>query len=158
MTPADVPSACALLNTYLARFSLHPVFTEADFAHWMLPRPGVIDTYVLPSTDGTGSITDMVSFYHLPSTVIGNDKHKVLSAAYLYYYAPGSMDVSALLEDALILASRAGVDVVNCLDLMDNGPVLKDLKFQPGDGSLQYYLYNWACPQMEPAKLGLVLL
>jgi hypothetical protein len=51
------------------------------------------------------------------------------------------------------------VDVFNALDLMENAPsLLKELKFGPGDGHLQYYLYNWRCPEMEPADVGLVLL
>jgi glycylpeptide N-tetradecanoyltransferase len=42
---------------------------------------------------------------------------------------------------------------------MENAPsLLKELKFGPGDGHLQYYLYNWRCPEMEPADVGLVLL
>ena len=42
---------------------------------------------------------------------------------------------------------------------MENAPaLLKELKFGPGDGHLQYYLYNWQCPEMEPADVGLVLL
>ncbi len=27
-----------------------------------------------------------------------------------------------------------------------------------GDGHLQYYLYNWRCPEMQPKDVGLVLL
>jgi len=157
MTAEDVPSACALLNAYLSKFNLHPVFTEHDFAHWMLPREGVVNTWVLEARDGSG-VTDLVSMYHLPSSVIGNPKHSKMRAAYLYYYAPGTLPLEALLDDALTLAATLGVDVVNCLDLMDNGPLLKKLKFQAGDGSLQYYLYNWNCPQMDPKSLGLVLL
>lgn len=53
---------------------------------------------------------------------------------------------------------QVGCDVFNCLDIMDNKKFLKDLKFAVGDGALQYYLYNWRCPQMEPEKLGMVLL
>ena len=34
---------------------------------------------------------------------------------------------------------------------------LEKLKFGIGDGNLQYYLYNWKCPKMDPKKIGLVL-
>lgn len=156
MQLADVPSACALLNGYLAKFALHPVFSESDFAHWLLPRAGVVDTFVLAAADG--KVTDMLSMYHLPSFIMSNPKHQMLNAAYLYYYAASTISISQLLEDTLILAASKGVDVVNCLDIIENQPHLKDLKFAPGDGSLQYYLYNWACPQMDPAQLALVLL
>lgn len=30
-------------------------------------------------------VTDMCSFYHLPSTVIGHDRHRTLNAAYSFY-------------------------------------------------------------------------
>lgn len=42
--------------------------------------------------------------------------------------------------------------------LQENEPVLSDLKFGPGDGSLQYYLYNWQCPAVRSEDVGLVLL
>ena len=31
---------------------------------------------------------------------------------------------------------------------------LEKLKFGIGDGNLQYYLYNWRCPKMDPTKIG----
>jgi glycylpeptide N-tetradecanoyltransferase len=103
-------------------------------------------------------VTDLVSFYHLPSTVIGHAKHSTLYAAYLYYLvADVQVPMRTLLADCLVLARDRGIDVVNCLNLMDNAPHLEALKFAVGDGNLQYYLFNWACPQMEPSSLGLVL-
>jgi glycylpeptide N-tetradecanoyltransferase len=60
--------------------------------------------------------------------------------------------------DALIFAVAEGFDVFNALDVMQNEEFFKELKFGPGDGHLQYYLYNWKCPQMKPQQVGLVLL
>lgn len=42
----------------------------------------------------------------------------------------------------------------NALDLMENKQFLEPLKFGIGDGNLQYYLYNWKCPSMEPNQVG----
>lgn len=36
---------------------------------------------------------------------------------------------------------------------MENKVFLEKLKFGIGDGNLQYYLYNWKCPSMEPDKV-----
>lgn len=108
--------------------------------------------------DAGGVVTDFISYYFLPSTIIGNPKYSTLSAVYSYYNVPGAHSLKDLMETALVLALKAGVDVFNCLDLMDNKSVVTDLKFGPGDGHLQYYLYNWRCPDMPPAKMGLVLL
>jgi glycylpeptide N-tetradecanoyltransferase len=63
-----------------------------------------------------------------------------------------------LIFTRLILAKSNGADVFNCLDLMENNKVFKDLKFGAGDGMLQYYLYNWRAPEIECPKVGLVLL
>jgi glycylpeptide N-tetradecanoyltransferase len=65
-----------------------------------------------------------------------------------------------LLQDALIVAHSKGYDVFNALDLMENSSVLKDLKFGIGDGSLQYYLYNWRMTNapLPPNDVGLILL
>ena len=59
--------------------------------------------------------------------------------------------------DALILAKKLDFDVFNALDLMENTKFLEKLKFGIGDGNLQYYLYNWRCPNMQPKEVGLVL-
>lgn len=37
---------------------------------------------------------------------------------------------------------------------MDNKEFLEVLKFGIGDGNLQYYLYNWKCPSIEPEKVS----
>ena len=45
----------------------------------------------------------------------------------------------------------------NALDLMENKSFLEPLKFGIGDGNLQYYLYNWKCPSMEPKQVRQVV-
>lgn len=58
----------------------------------------------------------------------------------------------------LILARNEGADVFNALDAMENEKIFESLKFGPGDGWLQYYLYNWKCPSMNASEIGLILL
>jgi len=158
---SDIPSACKLLNDYLGRFSLFSVFSEEDFQHWFLPRDDIIDTYVVekpdPSGSGSGRITDMVSFYNLPSTVMSHPTHNQLKAAYSFYNVATTASWVELIGDALILAKKANFDVFNALDLMDNAEFLEKLKFGVGDGNLHYYLYNWRCPTMQAKDVGLVL-
>lgn len=64
------------------------------------------------------------------------------------------------MNDALVLAASKGYDVFNALDLLENTSFLKDLKFGIGDGTLQYYLYNWRVANlpMQPSDVGLILL
>jgi glycylpeptide N-tetradecanoyltransferase len=118
--------------------------------------PSAITPFHLQNNDG--AITDFLSFYHLPSSIIGHPKYTSLHAAYSYYNVATTIPILDLFKDALTLAKTEHVDVYNCLDLMENRVVFEDLKFGIGDGNLQYYLYNWKCPEIEPNETGLVLL
>ncbi|KAJ0182546.1 hypothetical protein K1T71_001915 [Dendrolimus kikuchii] len=151
----DSEKVVKLLNEYLAKFDLAPIFSEEDFKHWFLPQNGIIDSFVVEANDG--SITDFVSYYTLPSTVVYHPVHKTLKAAYSFYNVSTKTAWIDLMLDALITAKNLGFDVFNALDLMDNKEFLEPLKFGIGDGNLQYYLYNWRCPSMAPNKIGLVL-
>jgi len=150
----DVPKICSLLNTHLEKAKLCPIFDDKDVAHWFLPRKGVIESYVV---EKDGTVTDFVSFYSLPSTVVNHPLHKTLEAAYLFYHVAQSTKLETLLNDALIVAKNQGFDVFNALDLLDNATFLENLKFGVGDGNLHYYIYNWQCPEMKSEEIGLVL-
>jgi glycylpeptide N-tetradecanoyltransferase len=154
LTEGDVPQAHKILAEYLKKFDLSPEFTEEDFVHWFLPRPDIVDSFVV---EREGKIVDFVSYYTLPSTVMHHPVHKTLKAAYSFYNVSGETTWVELMNDALISAKQLNFDVFNALDLMDNREFLETLKFGIGDGNLQYYLYNWKCPSMSPHRMGLVL-
>lgn len=141
MTEKDVPAARILLASYLAQYKLRPIFSDEEFMHWFLPQVNIIDSFVVENAKG--EITDLVSFYCLPSTVMHHPNHKQLKAAYSFYNVATSTDILELMNDALISAKNLNFDVFNALDLMENKNFLKELKFGIGDGNLQYYLYNW---------------
>lgn len=154
MTSRDVPKAHKLLKEYLKKFDLAPDFSQEEFIHWFSPQPNIIDSFVVEQNN---VITDFVSYYTLPSTVMHHPLHKVLKAAYSFYNVSMKTPWMDLMNDALISAKQLNFDVFNALDLMENGEFLEPLKFGVGDGNLQYYLYNWRCPSMTPNKIGLVL-
>ena len=161
MTPEDVPAAHKLVVEYLSKFKLSVVFSEEEFAHWLLPREGVVSSFVNVKKNGEGEeteITDFCSYYHLHSSVLGNEKHNTLHAAYSFYNVARTVGVTELMRDCLILAKNEGHDVFNALNLMENERFLEDLKFGMGDGNLQYYVYNWSCPTIEHGDVGIVLL
>jgi glycylpeptide N-tetradecanoyltransferase len=173
MVEQDVASVHTLLNQYLSKFSMKVCFTVEEIRHWLLPRPNVINSYVIgpppPSDDDDNDhdhdhpehrVTDLISFYHLPSSILHQPHDTKLYAAYSYYNVATSVPLHVLMKEALILAQREGhCDVYNALNLMDNAEFLEDLKFGLGDGTLQYYIYNWACPNTIPSQqLGIVLL
>jgi len=153
----DMKQAHALLTTYLNDFKLCQQFSLAEFKHCFSQRDGVINCYVVEDPE-TKRITDMCSFYTLPSTIIGHERHSQLKAAYSYYNVSTKTPWVDLMGDALVFAKQLEFDVFNALNVMENDTFLKTLKFGIGDGHLQYYIYNWQCPEMTPAQVGLVLL
>ena len=129
-------------------------FTEDEIVHWLLPHKGVIKSFVV--NDERGTVTDFLMHYYLPSTILGRDDS--LFAPYSFYNTATSVNLTDLMRDALIIAKNGGADVFNALGLMETESFLSELKFEKGDGNLQYYLYNWACPYMESKEVGNVLL
>ena len=141
----------------ICSFDLAPQLNLEEFSHVLMPREGVVSSYVVQDA-ATKKVTDFCSFYHLPSSIIGHEKHSVLNAAYSYYNVATTVPLKQLMNDLLVFAKQQDFDVFNALDIMENGSVLKDLKFGIGDGHLQYYIYNWMCPEVDASQVGLVLL
>ncbi|XP_017484293.1 PREDICTED: glycylpeptide N-tetradecanoyltransferase [Rhagoletis zephyria] len=154
--PKDMDKAQKLLEEYLKKFSLSPVFSKEEFRHWFTPKEGIIDCFIVE--DEHGYITDMTSYYCLPSSVMHHPVHKTVRAAYSFYNVSTKTPWLELMNDALISAKNISLDVFNALDLMENKNFLFPLKFGTGDGNLQYYLYNWRCPAMKPEDVALILM
>jgi len=164
MTEKDIVPVGELLSKYLERFDMAQVFSAEEIDHWFLHRGGyksederVIWAYVVE--DDKGKITDFISYYNLDSTIIKQKghKHKVIRAAYLFYYATDvafeeNTDqkklkdrLNVLVKDVLVMAKKNKFDVLNALTLMDNPLFLEEQKFGAGDGQLHYYLFNYRC-------------
>ncbi|KAL9637851.1 MAG: hypothetical protein Q9164_001934 [Protoblastenia rupestris] len=156
MQAKDILAVQDLLDRYLKRFNMAPNFDKDEISHWLLhdekATEQVIWTYVVEDSN-THKITDFFSFYCLESTVINNQKHDNVRAAYLFYYATETAfskeetglkeRLNELMNDALILAKKFNFDVFNALTLLDNPLFLEQQKFGAGDGQLHYYLYNY---------------
>lgn len=54
----------------------------------------------------THRITDMFSFYHLPSTVVRHRTHKQLNSTYSFYNFSTKTPLKNLIYDALITAKQ----------------------------------------------------
>jgi glycylpeptide N-tetradecanoyltransferase len=156
MLKKDVPAVHNILSAYLTKSALHIEFSLEEVEHFLLPREGVIEAYVVQEPS-TKEITDFISFYELPSSVLKHVEHKLLRAAYSYYNVANKHSLTELMREALVLAKQKGFDVFNALDIMQNEEFLKELKFGIGDGHLHYYLYNWRVPDLEPRDIGIVL-
>ncbi|MCO5598780.1 hypothetical protein L7F22_052879 [Adiantum nelumboides] len=86
----DIPAVGKLMRRFMKRFDMAARFSDDEVAHLLLSgkagegRKQVTWTYVV---EDHGKITDMISFYSLPSSILDSDKHQILEAAYLFYYA-----------------------------------------------------------------------
>lgn len=115
---------------------------------------------VFMKDEETGEVTDMCSFYHLPSTVLKHEKYKSVNAAYSFYNVATTVTPTELLQDLLVLAKNVlisckfsdlipfthsdvrgphqdGFDVFNALDVQKNSESFQKLRFGIGDGHLQ---------------------
>ncbi|KEY68370.1 hypothetical protein S7711_01148 [Stachybotrys chartarum IBT 7711] len=154
----DLEQVLSLQLRYNKRYEMSPEFSMEEARHWFIPNVGpgmeqVIWTYVVE--DENKKITDFFSFFSVESSVIGNSKHSVVRAAYLFYYGTEvgikepedkpalKARLNELIHDALILAKQHKFDVFNALTLMDNSLFLEQQKFGGGDGQLHYYLFNY---------------
>lgn len=155
MEPKDVPHVQKILAEYLSQFKVHGYYSEEEVAHWFLPRKKVVYSFV---SEQNGEIKDFISFYSLPSSVLQHEVHKKLFACYSFFNVAKSVSFKELMKNALILAKEHGFDVYNCLNVMENETVFKDLLFGKGDGTLKYYFYNFVCPETVPSDLALVLM
>ena len=158
----DVDQVLELFNKYQSRFDLIQIFSREEFAHWFLGSDDIIHSYVVETTDPKNGkrITDFFSFYSLSFTVLDNKLHDMINIGYLYYYASDAdfkwkdrfnKDATAalrkrlnfLMHDAVVLAKNMNIDVFNALTSQDNALFLQDQKFGPGDGFLNFYLFNY---------------
>lgn len=72
-----------VINNNLENRKVHIVFNEEEVRHFFMPRDGVIYTYVLGEIGGP--LSDVFSFYSLPSQILRHTEHKTLNVAYSYY-------------------------------------------------------------------------
>jgi Myristoyl-CoA:protein N-myristoyltransferase, C-terminal domain len=61
------------------------------------PQDDVVEVYVVENK-ASGELTDLLSFYSLPSTILGHKDHDLLRAAYMFYTVPGSVPISHLMQ------------------------------------------------------------
>ena len=133
MQKKDIDAVSSLLKRYLARFDMAPEFDKMEIEHWIVhdektTTEQVIWSYVVEDP-ATKKITDFFSFYCLESSVIGNQKHDNVRAAYLFYYATETAfeenekglkeRLNSLVSDALILAKKVSYKISDCSGLFD---------------------------------------
>ena len=122
--------------------------------HFFLPRDEVIYTFV---DCNDNNVTDIFSFYYLPSQILNHETHNLLKVCYSFYNVSTTGRFKEGMIELLRKAKEMDMDVFNALDVMENKDVFEELKFGIGDGQLYFYLYNWRMKDIKPEQVGIVL-
>ncbi|ELP85821.1 N-myristoyl transferase, putative [Entamoeba invadens IP1] len=156
MEVKDAKEVTEKLNIFLQRHhDLTVLFDEETVIHSFMTRENIVESFVI---ERDGKIVAFSAYYILPSSILNSYEYKELYVAYQYYYFyEADVDAKAFFKDMLICANKSKCDVFNCLNLSQNTKYIADLLFVPGSGYLKYYLYNWACPKVNPDKLDIIL-
>jgi glycylpeptide N-tetradecanoyltransferase len=149
----DITICCQLLNKFNQKFKIFKVFDDQLFKHHFLPQKDIISSLIVEKDN---QITHFISFYYLDVNVLNNDKVKVINKAYLYYYFYFDDNFEELVQNALLFLKNKGVDVVDCIDQMDNNTIFKNCKFNKGSAYLNFTNMNWICPKVESKDVCVV--
>ena len=103
------------VQSYLSprRFLVRPEFTAAEVKHFLLPKEGVVDSYVVEeeTSDKKKVITDLVSYYSLASTVLKHDTIKEMKAT-SSSHSPGRLHLLLrAAEGGTEQAVKGGIDI-----------------------------------------------
>merc|ERR1712000_41958 len=130
MTEADLPAVLELLKKQIHDTSaVCPDFDLAELKHWLLtPEKDEIVFAFVKEDPKTKVVTDFCSFYHISSTVLQNPRYNNLRAAYTYYYAATTVDLTKLMNELIVRAKELGFDVFNALNIMQNAKFIEPLK------------------------------
>lgn len=72
--------------------------------------------HVFISLSADGQLTDLASFYTLPSSVIGHDRHDEIRAAFQYYtvQVPPDIQLTTIQSTPTIADLSIGLDAYDC--------------------------------------------
>lgn len=138
-----------LLNTYLNDFPVHFTFTKEQIKYLFI-NPHV-NSYVYLQD---GKVTDFISITKTDYKVYKPKNISNIKIGTIFYYAPMNNTLYTLGKNLIIASKKEGIDVINCLDDMDNHKLINNLKFTQGTGTLKHYLYNWVGAHTEPTDIA----
>lgn len=138
---------------YYDMYDMHSIFTWEEFYKHFIAEGSMLRSYVGVNYDGY--IESMISYYEIGSNVLDNNLVPHIACAYLYHhFSENEMALSSLFINLVDIMKIAGVDVFNCLNIMNNSIIINSFGLKPGDGYLNYYLYNWKTSFIPLDKLA----
>jgi len=156
MNLMDLDIVFQLYTNYISKFKIHPIFTQEEFNNWFSNNNQIIYSYVL--TNNNDIPTDFFSFFKITSNLTGQFKYDTIDIAYPSCIIANTIKPNELMNEMLFVIEKNNFDVLSCLNIMDNQLFIKECKFLPGTGFLNYHLYNWQCPIIESNMIGFMLI
>jgi glycylpeptide N-tetradecanoyltransferase len=152
LSESEIEHLMGLTNSYyFSNFEVFPVFDSATFSY-LFSNNNKFILYFL-GHDPNEEIVSFISFYILESKVLKFDD-KIKGAYIFHYFAKNPSYLLDTFNSVISLMKEVGVDVLNCLNIMNNLQFLETSGFQPGDGFLNYYLYNIKSPIVPLDKMA----
>jgi len=166
MAPRDIRAAMSLCDATASRYRLSEVYNEASFEHrFACWGEDAIHTYVLPEGGGEGAegggLSAMYSFHTMEARTGSGE---LVKAAFVDHYATthdlGGSGPSreGLVRHMFLSAKEAGCGVIFCLGSLASVESYLEVGMEPceGLGETYYSMYNFACPFIQPAEVGLI--
>lgn len=151
----DIDECYKKYNNFIKKYNIYRIFSKDEFINTFLRNDKVCESFVVIKNN---KITDFISFYYLQSQILNNPKIDKINKAYIYYYFfENENSFIELIDNCLLLLKQRHIDVLNCINQMDNDLLFNKLKFYEGTGNLNFYLFNWQCARIDNNKLGLVI-
>ena len=75
MQKKDIVAVYKLLKNYLEQFKLRPKYDQETVSHLLLPKNGIIYSYVVENPE-TNEITDFISFFRIPNQILEQNPYQ----------------------------------------------------------------------------------
>ena len=163
MEEKDVKEVGRLFRETNEKYNIYPNFSKAELAHMLLPKKGVVATYVVDDPDKKGALCDFMSFTIMHQLVLNREelghKHERNTDATFYYYAFTKNKYADMIKQALwIVKEELECDamVVNLIQEHEEDFLEKEMKFMKDAAGFHYYLMNYSLGDrvVQPKEVG----
>ena len=159
MTEQHLQEVYELLNSYLDRYNIYPIFDYDEFVY-IFHNNNIVTSYVLVKNDIVDDtvdvVVDFISYYTLPTLVkIKNKENKTINVAYLYYYTSTVESPYRLVRDMMIISQKNNIDEFRIKDIMENETTILELGFLVGAEDINYHLHNHKCIDLQGKQIGI---
>ncbi|KAI3651642.1 hypothetical protein MP228_002945 [Amoeboaphelidium protococcarum] len=149
----------ALYQEFYKQFDMYHDMSVEEVKYYLTPVKDSLATCVVQNADS--KVVAFTSYFVIKNKILGNPKYDYLNCGYQWQYAiakDSGISMEALFENQMIYGASTGIDVFNCLKSMGRDEALENLKFAGGQGNLNFYLYNYKCPQISADKQAFMII